>query len=133
MIKVLIADDERLQCTALEEMLDAVFPQVKVLPSAYDGLTLVQTVERECPDIVIVDINMPGLNGLEALEILRLKNINMEIIVHTAYSKFDYVHKALKLGAGDFLVKPVFEEDFRETFAHILKTAEEKKFRQDKH
>ncbi|MDO4272254.1 MAG: response regulator [Eubacteriales bacterium] len=127
MITVLIADDEVLHCEAVEHMLDGLFPEVKVLPSVYDGLVLVQQVEKEEPDIIIVDVNMPGLSGLEAIEILNSKNIRMEIIVHTAYSKFDYIHSALKLGASDFLVKPVFEDDFREAFSRVLKKVEDKK------
>lgn len=127
MVKVLIADDEAVECEALEEMIHGLFPGVTVIPSVYDGIALVDTVEKERPDIVVVDINMPGLNGLEALEILRAKNIRMEIIIHTAYSKFDYIHKALKMGASDFLVKPVFEEDFAESFSYVLEGVEEKK------
>lgn len=127
MVKVLIADDEAVECEALETMIHRLFPGVTVIPSVYDGIALVDTVEKERPDIVVVDISMPGLNGLEALEILRAKNIRMEIIIHTAYSKFDYIHKALKMGASDFLVKPVFEEDFAEAFSYVLQGVEEKK------
>ncbi len=127
MASVLIADDEELACQALEKMLHSRFPETCVLPSVHDGLELVETVLRETPDIAIVDINMPGLNGLEALERLHAENIQMEIIIYTAYSDFDFIHKALKLGARDYLVKPVFEEDFAESFSQVLQGVEEKK------
>lgn len=126
-VKVLISDDEVWDIEALETMIHRCFPNVLVLPSVYDGIEMVETVEREKPDIVIVDINMPGMDGLEALELLRSKNIRMEIIIHTAYSRFDYIRKAMKMGACDFLVKPVFEENFVETFSRVLNGVEEKK------
>lgn len=125
-MKVAVADDEILECEALEEMLAGNFPMITVVPSVNNGQALLELVKKEKPDIVIVDINMPGLNGLEALEILRNENFSMEIIIHTAYSKFDYIHKALKLGAFDYLVKPVFEEDFVTVFTSVLQLVQKK-------
>ena len=106
-MKVLIADDEKIECVALEKMLKELFPEIFFLPSVYNGLEMIRMVEAQTPDILIVDINMPLLNGLEALEALRAKNYKMEIIIHTAYSEFEYLHKAMQLGAYEFLVKPV--------------------------
>lgn len=126
-VKVLIADDEVWDCEALETMIRRCFPSAELCQSVYDGIALVEAVEREQPDIVIADISMPGLNGLEALELLRSKHVQMEIVIHTAYSQFDYIHKAMRLGACDFLVKPVFEKNFVETFSRVLKGVEEKK------
>lgn len=126
MIRVAIADDEILECEALEKMLKQNFPSAEVLPPVLNGVALVEQIRKENPDIAIVDINMPGLDGLCALEMLRAENVRMEVIIHTAYSQFDYIHKALKLGAFDYLVKPVFEEDFTSVFASVLKIAEER-------
>lgn len=126
-MQVLIADDERLECEALEKMLRDHFPELAVLPSVSNGLELVSKVNECLPDIVIVDINMPDLDGLAALEILRGTHTEMEILIHTAYSDFDYIHKALKMGAADYLVKPVFEEDFVKIFGGVLKRALERR------
>ncbi|MCD8021553.1 MAG: response regulator [Lachnospiraceae bacterium] len=109
-MKILVADDERIECVALEKMLGELFPEMEILPAAHDGMELIRSVESQRPDIAIVDIHMPRLNGLEALEVLRTKHCDMEMIIHTAYDEFDYLHRAMKIGATEFLVKPVTEE-----------------------
>lgn len=132
MVRVLIADDEKLECDALEKMIQNHFADIELLPSVYDGLSLVDGVKKFRPDITIADINMPGLTGLDALELLRTGNPDMEILIHTAYSNFEYIHRALKLGATDYLVKPVFEENFLEVFRPILQNVEKRKENEQK-
>lgn len=65
-----------------------------------NGLDFLKSVEKYQPDIAIVDINMPGLTGLEALKILKLKSFSMKIIINTAYNDFEYIQEALTLGAS---------------------------------
>ena len=126
MIRLLIADDEWVECEALEQMVRMNFPSIMLLPSVKDGISLVEAVISSHPDIAVVDINMPGLNGLDALEILREGNPGMEILMHTAYNDFDYVRRALKMGAADYLVKPVFEEDFVEVVRRVCAKIEKR-------
>ena len=57
------------------------------------------------PDIAIVDINMPGINGLEALEILKMKDIPVKMVINTAYSDFELVQQAIVLGASRLYFK----------------------------
>lgn len=127
MIRVLIADDERVECLALERMVRENFPDTEVLPSVMDGVSLVKSVNELGPDVVIVDINMPLLSGLDALEILRAGNPRMEIMIHTAYSDFSFMRRAIQMGASDYLVKPVFVEDFIKAFRPLAEKAREKK------
>ena len=127
MIRLLIADDEWVECEALEQMVRMNFPSVTLLPSVTDGIALVEAVRSSHPDLAVVDINMPGLNGLDALEILRAGNPGMEILMHTAYNDFDYVRRALKMGAADYLVKPVFEDDFVEVVRRVCAKIEKKR------
>lgn len=121
MYRMLIADDEAIECRGLERMVLNCFENVELLPSVYNGVDLIRQVTQEQPDIVIVDINMPGLNGLEAVEILRLKSFDTKVIINTAYSDFEYVQKALVLGASDFLQKPMEEEKFREAVSRVMR------------
>lgn len=96
---ILIADDEPIECIALEMLLKNNFPGLRILPSVSNGIDLAASVGRDHPDIAIVDINMPGLNGLDALDMVRSRNPNMKIIIHSAYSEFDYAKRAFALGA----------------------------------
>ena len=74
-------------------------------------MIFLKKAEEFKPDIAIVDINMPGLNGLETIEILKMRNINMKVIIHTSYSEFDYARKAIQLGAVEYLLKPASKEE----------------------
>lgn len=110
MIKVLIADDELIECKGLKWLIQKDFPQLDILPFVFNGFDLIKSVEKDSPDLVLLDINMPGMTGLEALEIIRLKQSKIRIIIISAYSNFSYAQKALKLGAGDYLLKPVIRD-----------------------
>lgn len=106
MYSLLIADDEPIECVALEHKIKELIPEIALISSVHDGISLLKKVTEQKPDIVIVDINMPGLSGLEAIELLKIKEINLKIIINTCYSDFAYIQKALQLGASDYLLKP---------------------------
>lgn len=112
MYQVIIADDEAMECKVLEKMIADNLSSVQVLPSASNGMELLAQVEEHLPDIAIVDITMPGLNGLDAIEIICERHPQVKILVVSAYSKFEYAQKALSLGASDYLLKPVKEGEF---------------------
>lgn len=120
MIRILIADDEEIECRGLEMMLQNNFQDLVVLPSVYNGVDMVKSVEHDRPELLIADINMPGLNGLEALELLRRKAFDTKVIINTAYSDFEFIRQALLLGANDFLVKPVDEKRLVAAVARVL-------------
>lgn len=106
MYRVMIADDEPIECVALEHKIRELLPELVLLPSVNDGISLLKSVTDQKPDIAIVDINMPGLSGLEAIELLKMKEVHLKIIINTSYSDFAYIQQALRLGASDYLLKP---------------------------
>lgn len=121
MYKLMIADDESIECRALEHKIRYMTTEIEILPSVYDGISLIKSIEKYRPHIVIVDINMPGLSGLEVIELLKMKNISSKIIVNTAYSDFAYVQKALKMGASDYLLKPHNNEELTEAIQKVVR------------
>ena len=127
MYNLLIADDESIECRALEHKIHDMFPQISLLPCVYDGLSLLRTVQDKHPDIAIVDINMPGINGLEAIEFLRMHEINLKIIINTSYSDFNYVQKALQLGASDYLLKPGSRQALKDALIKVMKLIDQEK------
>lgn len=112
MYSIIIADDEEIECRGQEKILQDSFSDIRLLPSASSGEELIRAVREEKPDIIITDINMPGLNGLEAIEVLRKESVNSKVIINTAYSEFEYAREAITLGASDFLVKPLEREAY---------------------
>ncbi len=126
MYRVLIADDEKIECKGLEWMLHRYFPELHILPCVYSGVQLMKAIEELEPDIVITDINMPGMNGLEVLDIMKLKKKKFSTILLSAYSEFEYAQKAVYLGVSNYLVKPVRPEVFAEAVRKVLQELQER-------
>ena len=119
MYRIIIADDEEIECRALEMMIRNEFPDMEILPYVQNGIDLVASVKKNHPDIAIIDINMPGLNGLDALEMIRTRNKELKVIISSAYSEFQFAKKAMKLGVSDYILKPLNRETFCETLRKV--------------
>jgi response regulator NasT len=107
-IKVLIAEDEPIVRMDLRELLEN--QGYKVIGEASDGQSAIDIARREKPDIVIIDIRMPGMDGIEAAKILTEEEI-APVIFLTAYSDKELVEKAKEVGVVAYLVKPFKETD----------------------
>ncbi len=77
------------------------------------------------PDVVLSDIRMPGLDGIELLEHIRLHDLPSKVILISGYSEFEYAQKALRLGAFDYLLKQVDKNKLTDTLARLKKELEE--------
>lgn len=111
MIKVMIADDEPLEIEALKVILQDLKENVKVIGEAANGREAIELNKKLEPDIIIMDIRMPGIDGLKASEVIKNENKDKIIIALTAYDDFELVRKALKLGINDYVLKPVRPEE----------------------
>jgi DNA-binding NarL/FixJ family response regulator len=103
-IRVLVVDDDVLVRAALS-MLLAGADGIKIVGEATDGGEVAQAVAEHQPDVVLMDIRMPGMDGLTATELLRARENAPEVIVLTTFEADDYVLRALRAGAGGFLLK----------------------------
>ena len=104
MISVLVVDDVELVRTGLRMILDAEH-DLEVVGTASDGVEAVSEVRRLRPDVVLMDIRMPGVDGLAATEELRRRADAPEIIILTTFDADEYVLRALRAGAAGFLLK----------------------------
>ena len=111
MYKVLIADDEDIIRHGLAQMVSR-HPRLEVAALAEDGEMALEEALRVKPDLMLVDINMPFLNGLQLIGEIRKQFPNVLIIIITGYDDFEFVRKALQLGVTDYILKPVMEEPF---------------------
>ena len=109
--KVLLADDEQIERMALAKRLHKHFGDSLVIWQAADGNEAVRLCFKERCQIVIMDIAMPELNGVEAAEQIRRLDEDCEIIFLTAYDEFSYAKRAIAIHALDYLLKPCEEEE----------------------
>lgn len=103
-IRIMLADDHALIRAGLRALLQT-FDGVQVVAEAGGGHEALQAVQRECPDVVLMDIAMPGLNGLEAAARLRKQCPAVRLIILSMYTNEDYVRQALSAGAAAYLEK----------------------------
>lgn len=112
MLKVLIVDDEPIIRDGLKIFIDWQKYGYEVCGEAANGKDGVLKTEELEPDLVIVDIKMPVMDGLRMIEALRNKDINIKFIVLTGYSEFQYAKKALEYGVSSYILKPIDEDEF---------------------
>lgn len=103
---LIIADDEEIERKALRLLVQKEFPEIEIVAVADNGTELVAQVQRHQPDIAIVDVNMPGINGIDAIDLLCARGSRTHFIINTAYDEFDYVQRALALKIDAYILKP---------------------------
>jgi len=103
-IRVVIADDQALVRAGFRKLLE-VDPDIEVVAEAADGLEAVEAALRLRPDVVLMDIRMPGVDGLEATRRLGERKTAARILILTTFGLTEYVYEALRAGASGFLLK----------------------------
>ena len=117
MAKVLVADDERGICEAFAAFLSNEGHEALI---ASNGADAVRIVREDSPSVVFIDVQMPGGDGLDALEKIRALDPGIPVIVMTAYGTLETAKKAIDLGAFDYLGKPVELEQIRTMLGRAL-------------
>jgi len=102
--RVLLADDHTLVRAGLRKLLESL-PHLEVVGEAGDGLTLLDMAEQLRPQVVLMDIAMPGLNGLEATARLIKSSPDIRVLILSMHQNEEYVRRALRVGAAAYLLK----------------------------
>lgn len=106
MIKVLIADDQELIRQSLEIVLNS-RENIEVTEAVANGLEVVRSVRKEKPDVILMDIRMPKMDGVQCTKIIKENHPEIKIIILTTFDDDEYVYNALKFGASGYLLKGV--------------------------
>jgi len=111
MLKVLVVDDETVVRRGIVLGVDWAAMGCVVVGEATNGEEGIAAVERYSPNLIITDVRMPRMDGIEMMGRLRAKGCRAHVIVLTAYSDFSYARSALQFGADDYLLKPFRDQD----------------------
>jgi len=110
MVKVLIVDDERLAVKYYTQLINWQFYGFEIIGTAYDGKEALHILEIKEPDIIITDIKMPVMDGIEFAKKAMEINPDIHILFVTSYTDFNYTYSALKLGADDYIMKDLIND-----------------------
>ena len=121
MWKILIADDEAMERAALKEIIKENFGHIADVRTAQDGPSAVEIATLWKADIILMDIEMPGMNGVEATQSIRRALPKCEVVFLTAYGLFEYAQEAIRLGVNDYILKPAEDETVLEALRGVMK------------
>jgi len=128
-MRILVADDEPIEREAMRVLVQRQLPDVQVVGEAATGRQAVELTEALRPDVVLMDIEMPGLNGLEALREIRERVPGVRCLIVSAYDYFHFARDALRLGAADYLLKPVGRDQMVEVLRRLERDLEQERQR----
>lgn len=124
-LRLLVADDEKIEREAVRFFASSFLPPFEAVAEASNGVEAVKAAMEFRPDIIAMDIRMPGMSGVEAAAEIREKDSRVGIVFLTAYGELDYARAAIRVRADDFLVKPVSREAFHEAMRRAVSSLEE--------
>lgn len=127
MIKLLIADDERIIRETISNLIDWSALGVTLVGLAKDGNEAYSMILDECPDIVLTDIRMPGLSGLDLIRKTAELNTNTQFIILSGYSEFEYAKQAMEYGVRHYILKPCNEKQIESCIRKVIETISEQR------
>ena len=127
MFNILVTDDEQIVIDSLSFIINKNFADQTKVFTALSGTEAIEIVMKENIDILFMDINMPGLNGLETVSVITKLKPNTVFIILSAFDRFQYAQQAIELGAYKYITKPVNRNLVIETIQGAMKLVDEKK------
>ena len=118
-MRIAVIEDERPIREGLVHILNKISPEYQVVGSAENGREGLILLEEQDPDLILLDIQMPDMNGLQMLKEARKRGSMTKVVILTAYSDFDYAKKAIALGIENYLLKPVNLTELKNTLSKI--------------
>ncbi|MFB4162503.1 response regulator [Alteribacillus sp. JSM 102045] len=123
-MKVLIAEDEILERKAMCKFIEDHFKDITIAGEAVNGRMAIELANETSPDIILMDIKMPGINGIEAIEKIKQQHPYIQFILVSAYDSFEYAKQAMKLGVKEYILKPGKKEETIEAIQRVRKEAD---------
>ncbi len=119
-VSILIADDHGVLRAGLRSLLDSE-PNFKVVGEAADGHETVRVAQELCPDLILLDISMPGLDGIEVTKIIKAKQPKTQILMLTAHEDHALLIEAIRAGASGYVVKRAVEPELTSAIGAVMR------------
>lgn len=120
-MRIVVVEDEYRIRNGVVKLISKINPAYEVVGEAENGLIGIDIIELHKPDLVIVDIKMPEMDGIEMLMQLRKRGIYHKTVILSGYSDFEYAQKAIKIGVCEYLLKPITANDLEQTLKNVEK------------
>lgn len=127
MIKILIVDDEEIEVQACQYLLNKNFEQVQVVGTAGDGLSAINMAIELEPDIVLMDVQMPVMNGIDAIKVIHNRLPCTKTLVISAHNEFTFAQDAMKFGASNYILKPLRKGEFIKAMEGVIQELQNNK------
>ncbi|MCQ6561208.1 response regulator transcription factor [Paenibacillus mendelii] len=127
MIKLMVVDDELWIREGLKRTIDWRALGIQFIGDAEDGWKALELIESNVPDIIISDIKMPAMDGMELIEEMKRRGLDSKVIFISGFSDFVYAQKAVKLGAFDYILKPIEENVLLEIIERCIHEIRQKR------
>lgn len=126
MLKMLIVDDEKIIRESIHSLIDWSSIGIEVIAVCKDGIEAFDTIVDEYPDIVMTDIKMPGLSGLDLIQKVKEAELNVEFVILSGYGEFEFAQTAMKYGVKHYLLKPCNEEEIVQVMQACIAACQER-------
>lgn len=127
MYKLMIADDEPLIRRGIRQLIDLSSLQIGEIYEAVNGKEALELFEKFQPEIVLMDINMPKIDGLSAAKKIKSLVPDTKIVIITGYNYFDYAQTGIKIGVEDYILKPISKKDVSELIVKLVSSLQEER------
>ncbi len=127
MMKLLIADDEHIVIESIKFIVKKFVDDVEIVGCARTGRQAIEMALDLKPDVIFMDIRMPGINGIDAIRSIKDSNNNIKFVIITAYEYFEYAKEAVNLGVFEYLLKPINKEKLIKVLEDLNKSISLKK------
>jgi len=130
---LLIVEDEPLVRKGIISIIQSLSDKIGVIEEATTGIDAVEIAKKLSPDIIIMDIKLPEMDGIKASSLIKRISPKVKIIILTAYPEFEYAKEAIKLNVSDYILKPIDEKSLKDLINRlILDISEERKSESEK-